>query len=128
MAVIGLAGTVVGGILGLLAPWVHDIAAQRRETREEARRRNQSREELIAAWRSVVQEGYNFIRIHETNSVYDFLLGHANFHSLEAHSGESFRLGITIQPALTVGHHLPEPLERMVQAIDALEQEWGLRG
>lgn len=125
-ALIGLAGTLFGGVLGLLAPWVRDVIARRREAREDRRQLATSRREFISSWRKMVQGACVYVQVSDNPNVYRYLIGRADFQSLEAHTGERFRGGITLRPALQAGCHMPEPLESITRAIDELERTWGL--
>ena len=127
-AVISLVASVLGAIVGsIVAPWINEGVKLRKEAREEQRRLADERRKLIASWRSMISDAKIFAEVTKARDVYDRLVGRAEFQSLEAHAGQKFRAGVSIEPALRIGSDLPPPLEDIARTIDELEARWALR-
>lgn len=127
-AVISVVASVLGAVIAsIFGPWVGEGVQRRKEAREEERRLAEERRKLIASWRNMVSEAQTHCEVTNKPTAFEWVVGKAEFQSLEAHAGRSFRGGVSVRPALYAGSRMPPPLEDLVQAIEELEVQWKLR-
>lgn len=111
----------VGGLTaGTILPWVKWEIEKRRLQRTR-------RIELIDEWRmmlSAVRENAS-----DGSKILLLLESHASYESLKAHSKYNpvSTLGISIEPALTIGPKRPPHLDELSKEVQRIEREWGLK-